>query len=77
MTVHDGAGCGSSETCVERVILARELSWEEIKAICAENRVEVEVLSMVRSVWPIRGLPLQQFGGRTGGNRGVVPNLAV
>ena len=72
MTVHDGAGVRFLQKLgVERVILARELSWEEIKAICAENRVEVEVFVHGALCVAYSGACLfsSLVGGRSG-NRG-------
>ena len=72
MTVHDGAGVRMlQKQGVERVILSRELSWEEIKAICEENQVEIEVFVHGALCVAYSGACLfsSLVGGRSG-NRG-------
>ncbi|MBA2133621.1 DUF3656 domain-containing U32 family peptidase [Capillibacterium thermochitinicola] len=72
MTVHDGAGVRLLKSLgVERVILARELSWEEIKAIHEESQVEIEVFVHGALCVAYSGACLfsSLVGGRSG-NRG-------
>ena len=72
MTVHDGAGARLLKSLgVARVILARELSWEEIKAIGEESRVEIEVFVHGALCVAYSGACLfsSLVGGRSG-NRG-------
>ncbi|NLY90757.1 MAG: U32 family peptidase [Firmicutes bacterium] len=72
MTVHDGAGVRFLQNLgVERVILSRELSWEEIKAIHEENSVQLEVFVHGALCVAYSGACLfsSLVGGRSG-NRG-------
>ncbi|HEY8392586.1 MAG TPA: DUF3656 domain-containing protein [Capillibacterium sp.] len=72
MTVHDGAGVRFLQDLgVERVILARELSWEEIKAIHEESSVQLEVFVHGALCVAYSGACLfsSLVGGRSG-NRG-------
>ena len=72
MTVHDGTGVRFLQNLgVERVILSRELSWEEIKAIHEANEVELEVFVHGALCVAYSGACLfsSLVGGRSG-NRG-------
>lgn len=72
MTVHDGAGARFLQKLgVDRVILSRELSWEEIKTIHEENQVELEVFVHGALCVAYSGACLfsSLVGGRSG-NRG-------
>ncbi len=72
MTVHDGAGVRMLQKLgVERVILSRELDWEEIKSIREENYVEIEVFVHGALCVAYSGACLfsSLVGGRSG-NRG-------
>lgn len=72
MTIHDHAGAHFLQKLgVERVILARELSWSEIKAIHEKNQVELEVFVHGALCVAYSGACLfsSLVGGRSG-NRG-------
>ena len=72
MTVHDGAGVRLLQNLgVERVILSRELSWREIKAIHEGNQIEIEVFVHGALCVAYSGACLfsSLVGGRSG-NRG-------
>ncbi len=72
MTIHDSAGVHFlQELGVERVILSRELTFDEIKAIHEENQVELEVFVHGALCLAYSGACLfsSLIGGRSG-NRG-------
>ena len=79
MTVHDAGGVQFLEDLgVSRVVLARELSYEEIKQIAVECHAELEVFVHGALCVAYSGgcLFSSLVGGRSG-NRGNAPNLAV
>jgi U32 family peptidase len=72
MAVHNSAGTEAVfRMGIKRAILARELSLEEIRTICAKSRLELEVFVHGALCYSISGMCLaSSFLGGASGNRG-------